>query len=314
MALDSSALLGSPQVAGTKVNPRGLARKTTSQQATGLIQSSPQLRDQTPNIGRLAYLAVTSTELALITIGGTFTAKLGDVIARVARNDVTSINLGNGYVEALVITLADGGTWQLEVPTVSRRAAQEVVRVLDGRAGAPRLLAAIVGPSLLLSAQLLPCSSIAEHSDNPVRLDPEVRMRVRWRTPGPRRSLVAMEWDRQGGHDEGREKDRQKPLFAASEGDDLALGRVEGRNSARVSAVAELQGVTSGFDWRLDGLVCADRRGGRAVDQDVEFAATDLHADEVSRQLDRCRHLGGPFGWFRALLQGKAKLPEPALP
>jgi hypothetical protein len=132
MALDSSALLGSPQLAGTKVNPRGLARKAALQQATSLIQSPPQLRDQTPNIGRLAYLAVTLNELALITIGGTFTAKLGDVITRVSRNDVTSINLGKGYVEALVITLADGGTWQLEVPSVSRRAAQEVVRVLQG--------------------------------------------------------------------------------------------------------------------------------------------------------------------------------------
>lgn len=92
-----------------------------------------------------------------------------------------------------------------------------------------------------------------------------------------------MERDRQGWHDEGREKDRQKPLFAASEGDDLALGRVEGRSSARISAIAELQGVTSGLDWRLDGFMRVDRRDARAVDQDVELATTDLYADEVSR-------------------------------
>ncbi len=103
---------------------------------------------------------------------------------------------------------------------------------------------------------------------------------------GSHRGLLAPERDRQGWHDEGREKDRQKPLFAASEGDDLALGRVEGRSSARVSAVAELPGVTPGFDWRLDGLVRADGRDARAVDQDVELATTDLHADEVSGRVN----------------------------
>src|SRR5580704_15459189 len=129
-------------------------------------------------------------------------------------------------------------------------------------------------------------------------------MRVRGRAPGSHRGLLAPERDRQGWHDEGREKDRQKPLFAASEGDDLALSRVEGRSSARVSAVTELQGVMSGFDWRLDGLMGVDRRNARAVDQDVELATTDLHADEVSRHLECCRHVEAPFAGFRLLLQG----------
>ena len=63
--------------------------------------------------------------------------------------------------------------------------------------------------------------------------------------------------------------------------------------------------MTSGFDWRLDGFMRADRRDARAVDQDVERATTDLHADEVSRQLDRCRHLETSFAGFRPLLQGE---------
>jgi hypothetical protein len=130
MALDASVLLGSPQLAGTKVNPGGLWKKTTIQQATGLIQALPQPRDQTPDIGRLAYLAVTTDEVALITITGVLTAKLGEVISRVQRHSMTSATLGHGYVGSLVISLADGGTWQLEVPTVSRKAAQEVVAVL----------------------------------------------------------------------------------------------------------------------------------------------------------------------------------------
>jgi len=61
----------------------------------------------------------------------------------------------------------------------------------------------------------------------------------------------------------------------------------------------------SGFDWRLDGLMRVDRRDARAVEQDVELATTDLHADEVSGQLDRCRHLEIPFAGFRRLLQGE---------
>ncbi len=130
MALDASGLLGSSQLAGTKINPRGLSKKTTIQQATGLIGALPPMQAQTPDIGRLAYLAVTTDEVALITITGFLTAKLGQVISRVPRHNITSATLGHGYVEALVITLADGGTWQLEVPTVSRKAAQEVVAVL----------------------------------------------------------------------------------------------------------------------------------------------------------------------------------------
>ncbi len=123
-------MLGSPQLAGTKVNPAGLWKNVTAQQVTGLITALPQPRDQTPDIGRLAYLAVTTDEVALIKITGALTAKLGALISRVPRNSMTSATLGHGYVGSLVITLADGGLWQLEVPTVSRKAAQEVVAVL----------------------------------------------------------------------------------------------------------------------------------------------------------------------------------------
>ena len=64
--------------------------------------------------------------------------------------------------------------------------------------------------------------------------------------------LLAMEREGQAGNDEGQEKDRQDALSAASEGDGFALGGVEGLGSAGVSAVADLQGVMSGFDRYLD--------------------------------------------------------------
>src|SRR6266487_3374054 len=70
----------------------------------------------------------------------------------------------------------------------------------------------------------------------------------------------------------------------------------------------------SGFDWRLDGLVGVDRRDARAVDQDVELATTDPHADEVSRQPDRSRHLGGSLRWVSpAAARWKAQLRVPVM-
>ena len=81
---------------------------------------------------------------------------------------------------------------------------------------------------------------------------------------GPR--LLAMERECQTGNDEGQEKDRQDALSAASEGDDLTLGGVEGLGPAGVSAVADLQGVTSGFDRYVDGLVQFHGSGRLAVD------------------------------------------------
>jgi len=67
------------------------------------------------------------------------------------------------------------------------------------------------------------------------------------------------ELERQAWDDEGREKDRQKALSGASEGDGLAPGGLEGPSSAGVSATADSQGVTSGFDWYLDRVVHLDR-------------------------------------------------------
>ena len=59
----------------------------------------------------------------------------------------------------------------------------------------------------------------------------------------------------EAGNDEGQEKDRQDALSGASEAGDFAVAGVEGLGSAGVSAIADLQGVTSGFDWYLDRVV-----------------------------------------------------------
>src|SRR5271169_4267793 len=102
---------------------------------------------------------------------------------------------------------------------------------------------------------------------------------------------IANEFQCQPGNDEGCQKDRQEPLSGASEGDDLALGGVEGFSAARLSAIADLQGMTFRLDWYLDRVVHFDRPDPLTVDHDIVRATTDLHSDCLMGQLQRRRHL-----------------------
>jgi hypothetical protein len=102
---------------------------------------------------------------------------------------------------------------------------------------------------------------------------------------------IANEFQCQAGHDKGCEKDRQEPLSGASEGDDLFLGGVEGLSAARVSSIANLQGVTSRLDWYLNCVVHFDRPGPLTVDHDIVRATTDLRSDCLMCHLQRRRHL-----------------------
>jgi hypothetical protein len=141
-------LRGSPQVAGVKVNPRGTAWRTAAGSAGigvggalgGVISATAGTRaarrqaqrvSETPNVGRVAYLAVTEDELALIKLKGLVTLTLDEVIARIPRSDVASAELGRGIPSSLTIKLGNGDSWQLEVPRVSRKHAQAVVDTLD---------------------------------------------------------------------------------------------------------------------------------------------------------------------------------------
>src|ERR1700729_1731873 len=102
---------------------------------------------------------------------------------------------------------------------------------------------------------------------------------------------IANEFQCEPGNDEGCQKDRQEPLSGASEGDDLAVGGLEGFSAARLSAIADLQGMSSRLDWYLDRVVHFDRPDPLTVDHDIVRATTDLRSDCLMRQLQRCRHL-----------------------
>jgi hypothetical protein len=153
MALDASDILGSPQLAGVKVNPRGAGKATAGNFAgmyagaigagisaargmkAGQEKAELAATSETPKFGKLAYLAVTADEVALINVKAkTVTVYLDEVIARISRSEVASVDMSGGgiYSPPLVVTFTSGDTWQLEVPRPSKKHAQKVIDALGG--------------------------------------------------------------------------------------------------------------------------------------------------------------------------------------
>jgi hypothetical protein len=108
-----------------------------------------------------------------------------------------------------------------------------------------------------------------------------------------RADSTANEFQCQARNDEGCEKDRQESLSGASEGDDLAIGGIEGLSATGLSAIADLQGMTSRPDWYLDCVVYFDRPGPLTIEYDIVRGTADLRPDCLMRQLQRCRHRPG---------------------
>jgi hypothetical protein len=132
---DASSALGAPEVAGAWVNPTGKARRTVDAVAFGQYGASGERTAETPTFGGFGYLALSATELALVKgKQGLVGLKLtGDVVAKVPRTEVASIELGDGKIAApLTIAFAAGGQWDLEVARAHRRAAERVIAELRG--------------------------------------------------------------------------------------------------------------------------------------------------------------------------------------
>jgi hypothetical protein len=140
MAIDASGVLGSRQLAGVKVSPLGTAsRQITVRRGVGAgIMVTDQPRpgpSDTPPFGRVAYLAVTDQELALIRLRSRngFTMEAVEVIAQVPRSQWQAAEIGPGLVAPVTVTFTDGSIWEMEVPLLGRRHAREVVGALGGR-------------------------------------------------------------------------------------------------------------------------------------------------------------------------------------
>jgi hypothetical protein len=141
MAQDASVALGAPQVAGSMVGPRGLGRKMTGMAIGGLVGSavagigSGGKQRGTPSFGRVAYLAVSADEVALVkTKSGLWKMKVSDdVLARRPRSDVALAELKGGVMaSAVTIEFTDGDAWAFDVPRANKTTATQVVQALNG--------------------------------------------------------------------------------------------------------------------------------------------------------------------------------------
>lgn len=146
MAYDASDILGAPQVAGARVMDTGyIARHAAGMGgvglaggATGAILSSSatefverhekrsQSDSDTPALRGGAFLAATADELALVSVKvGMLKSSLGQVLARLPRSDVKSVNYESGMVSKLTVSLVDETTWAFHVPKNGSKAAKE---------------------------------------------------------------------------------------------------------------------------------------------------------------------------------------------
>jgi hypothetical protein len=149
MADDASAALGAPQVAGTLVNPKGMTKKVTASVAGGEIAGAAGTfaasmgagsayagAPDVPNFGRVAYVAASDSEIALVkTKSGAFKMKVTDeVLASAPRSDVASAELEQGkLLSHLKIAFTNGVTWEFDIPKQAKKTAQGLVTALGGQ-------------------------------------------------------------------------------------------------------------------------------------------------------------------------------------
>jgi len=141
VAHDASQLLGARQLAGTTVNPRGYGWKEGAARAGAAgatighaaAKRAGENDSETPEFPRIAFLAVTDREIALIKIGsGGLNGKLDEVLARIPREDVTSAKVSRGVLRTnLTISFASGGgNWEFEVSPLIRQKVVQVVHAM----------------------------------------------------------------------------------------------------------------------------------------------------------------------------------------
>jgi hypothetical protein len=146
MANDASAALGAPEIAGTLVNPKGYVKKavarTAGREVAGLLGSTAAVlatRDHgsgvadLPDFGRVGYLAVSATEVALVkTKYGWKMTPTDEALARAPRNELESVEWDEGrLVSHLTLSFAGGQTWALDVPKSDKKTARAVVEALQ---------------------------------------------------------------------------------------------------------------------------------------------------------------------------------------
>ncbi len=143
MAFDTTDLLGIKQVAGSVVLARGstLQRGVTGAGLAGALageaigavarKNAKGRTSATPQFGRSAYLAVTETEVALLSVNHRAPGRLGEVLARTPKAAVTSGKLSPGFLRTnLTITFNGGDSWEFEQSPLIRPVLAKIIRSL----------------------------------------------------------------------------------------------------------------------------------------------------------------------------------------
>jgi hypothetical protein len=155
MSLDSSAILGVPELAGMQISRLGTYKATLTRTRVysgaagtlgGSLVWSRLLRKKlarereleatstAPQFGSRAYLALTEEDLALIKADVSTRVKLEEVLIKVPRRDVSSAELGSPggplFSIPLTITFTNGERWLFEVPRVVKGRGKKLVAML----------------------------------------------------------------------------------------------------------------------------------------------------------------------------------------
>jgi hypothetical protein len=117
---------GFAEITGVIVSPRGLPRISRP----GRQADPARPRTELPAFGRVGYLAVSATELAIFhtTKVGMHPGPRGEPLTRVPLSELVDVTLDERLVVAfLELSFADGAHWTLQVGRINRGRAHEVV-------------------------------------------------------------------------------------------------------------------------------------------------------------------------------------------
>jgi hypothetical protein len=138
--------LGAPEIAGTLVNPKGYAKKSVARVAgrevaglvgsvaAGLAVGDPgQEAPDLPDFGRVGYVAVSETDVALLkTKMGWKMTPTDEVLARASRSELASVDFDEGkMVSHLTLQFVNGRLWQFDVPRSDKKTAKAVAAALE---------------------------------------------------------------------------------------------------------------------------------------------------------------------------------------
>jgi hypothetical protein len=156
LALDASAVLGKPEVAGAQVSPPGTYKATVTKVRAGNAQliegalfwrrflrkrlaaeQAEAAAAQTPSYGNRGYLALTDDDLVLVGVDASVRVKLTEPLVTISRTQVASAEIGKAGVMLgslpLRIALTNGDEWVFEVPRLVRRKGRQLVAELTER-------------------------------------------------------------------------------------------------------------------------------------------------------------------------------------